>query len=154
MKERYELQVFEEGGWATSWTGEYTGWMEDRVAGGDREEGLKYRCFDTVTSRVVSEWDPEAKTWTEVSGEITVRQTLEDEVTGTSLGVEVECKPGGITLKADDHGDSCTVPGDGEVVFIEFRDGQLWVRVWADVNQEDPISISLEGARESNRRDG
>jgi hypothetical protein len=123
---------------------------------------MKYRCFDEVTSCVVSEWDPETKAWTEnpdpwtsvetSEREATVRQTLEDEVTGTSLAVEVSCRPGGITLKADDHGDKCTDPGDGEVVFIEFRDGKLWVRVWADVNQEDPThAICLEGARESRR---
>ena len=161
MNERFKLQVLD-GSWRTVLSGQHTAWMEDEVSGRLNPPTMKYRCFDEVTSCVVSEWDPEARTWTEnpdpwtsvetSEQEATVRQTLEDEVTGTSIAVQVSCKPGGITLKADDHGDKCTDPGDGEVVFIEFRDGKVWVRVWADVNQEDPThSICLEGARESFR---
>lgn len=164
MTERFKLQVQDQdGSWRTVLSGDYTEWLQEQVTKGYLTPvTMHYRCFDEVTSRVVSEWDPETKTWTEnpdpwtsvetSEREATVRQTLEDEVTGTSLAVEVSCRPGGITLKADDHGDKCTDPGDGEVVFIEFRDGKLWVRVWADVNQEDPThAICLEGARESRR---
>ena len=35
----------------------------------------------------------------------------------------------------------------GRVVWVEFYDGKWWVRVWADINQEDPThSIDLSGA--------
>ena len=36
---------------------------------------------------------------------------------------------------------------NGRVVWVEFYDGKWWLRVWADINQEDPThSIDLSGA--------
>jgi len=43
----------------------------------------------------------------------------------------------------------------GRVVWVEFYDGKWWVRVWADINQEDPThNIDLSGALESAREEG
>ena len=42
--------------------------------------------------------------------------------------------------------------GDGRTVLVEFYDGTWWVRVWADINQEDPTHvINLSGAQETCR---
>ncbi len=42
----------------------------------------------------------------------------------------------------------------GSVVWVEFHDGKWWVRVWADINQEDPThNIDLSGALESAREE-
>ena len=36
---------------------------------------------------------------------------------------------------------------NGRVVWVEFYEGKWWVRVWADINKEDPThSIDLSGA--------
>jgi len=46
----------------------------------------------------------------------------------------------------------CNTRGGGPVL-VENREGIPYVVVWADVNEEEPTHvISLEGARESNRR--
>lgn len=42
--------------------------------------------------------------------------------------------------------------GDGRTVLVEFYDGKWWVRVWADINQEDPTHvIDMSGALELHR---
>lgn len=42
--------------------------------------------------------------------------------------------------------------GDGFPILIELHGGELLVRLWADINQEDPTHcISMEGARENAR---
>lgn len=41
----------------------------------------------------------------------------------------------------------------GSVVWIEFYNGKWWVRVWADINEEDPThSIDLSGAMDTARK--
>ena len=45
-----------------------------------------------------------------------------------------------------------TEEGDGRTVLIEFYEGKWWVRVWADINQEDPTHIiDLSGAEHGKR---
>jgi hypothetical protein len=42
--------------------------------------------------------------------------------------------------------------GDGRTVLVEFYQGRWWVRVWADINQEDPTHvIDLSGALHEHR---
>jgi len=43
----------------------------------------------------------------------------------------------------------------GAIAYIEFYEGKYTLRVWADINQEDPThSIDLSGAYESERLEG
>lgn len=162
--ERFELQVREEGGWVTSLTGTYTGWLLDRISGGDREEGLEYRIYDSVTHQVMSVWNSETEQWDEcptltpeegVIPEVTVQQTLadvHDEGDERRIAVEALCTRHGISLRVQGHGDKTSPEGHGMPVLVELQDGEVWVHVWADVNQEDPThSISLAGARDSCR---
>jgi hypothetical protein len=47
----------------------------------------------------------------------------------------------------------CGSVGDDSPIYLEFYDGKWWLRVWSDINQEDPThSIDMSGALESNRR--
>lgn len=42
--------------------------------------------------------------------------------------------------------------GDGRTVLVEFYDDKWWVRVWADINQEDPTHIiDMSRALQTNR---
>ena len=42
--------------------------------------------------------------------------------------------------------------GNGRTVLVEFYDDKWWVRVWADINQEDPTHIiDMSRALEHNR---
>jgi hypothetical protein len=60
-----------------------------------------------------------------------------------SYGSDIEIQPDGYT---GIHGSGCPV-------LIELWNDELRVVVWGDVNQEDPTHIiSLEGAKESNRK--
>ena len=45
-----------------------------------------------------------------------------------------------------------TTEENGAVAYVEFYEGKYWLRVWADINQEDPThSIDLSAAHENNR---
>ena len=71
------------------------------------------------------------------------------EVSGT-----IEINQLGIFLKFDGYGNCNSEENDGEVIWIEFYEGELRVLVWGDINKEDATHrISLEGALESKRKD-
>ena len=77
---------------------------------------------------------------------------LHDDVTGQDINVKLVVQSTGIELIAEGHGDKTSEEGHGTPVWIEFRDGELKLHAWADINQEDPThDISLAGARESCR---
>lgn len=64
--------------------------------------------------------------------------------------IVVNCN--GISIRLAGYGDCSSKKGYGEPIFIEHYEGKLWVRAWADINQEDPThSIDMEGAREDAR---
>ena len=43
---------------------------------------------------------------------------------------------------------------DGTVILVEFYEGRWWLRVWADINDEDPTHIiDLSGAELEHRND-
>lgn len=93
----------------------------------------------------------------DVDGIFTVRSNLIDYSTNrkkpSKLPIRIEVDNQGVTVKAEGYGDAGTVDGEGAPVFLEWYDGRLWLRVWADINSEDPThNICLEGARESARR--
>jgi hypothetical protein len=53
---------------------------------------------------------------------------------------------------ADGYGDSCSQDGYGSAVVIENKSGVLTLYVYNDINEQEPIVISLENAKESNRK--
>ena len=49
----------------------------------------------------------------------------------------------------------CGSVGDDSPIYLEYYEGKWWLRVWADINQEDPThSIDMSGALESRRNVG
>ncbi len=61
--------------------------------------------------------------------------------------------PGTLGVQITDLG-TLTDREGGSAVWVEFHDGKWWVRVWADINQEDPThNIALSGALESAREE-
>jgi len=59
----------------------------------------------------------------------------------------------GLEIRADGYGDKGSTPGYGSVLYLELDNNELVLRVWADINQEDPThTIRLGTARESERR--
>ncbi len=47
----------------------------------------------------------------------------------------------------------CGSDGDDSAVCLEYYQGKWWLRVWSDINQEDPThSIDMSGALHSARR--
>lgn len=46
----------------------------------------------------------------------------------------------------------CGSEGDDSAIYLEYYNGKWWLRVWADINQEDPThSIDMSGALRSSR---
>jgi hypothetical protein len=77
----------------------------------------------------------------------------EDDATGEIKG-EVRIDLRGITIRIDGYGDAATMNGYGSPILIEHYNGELVIRLWADINQEDPThAIDLEGAKESMREE-
>jgi hypothetical protein len=57
-----------------------------------------------------------------------------------------------LIIRVDGHGDFHSPNGQGELIYLEHYDGKLILRVWADINQEDPThTIDLSGALETAR---
>jgi hypothetical protein len=149
--ERYALERKSEGEWEVVETGGFTGWLEDLVLNGRLPSDDEYRTYDTALDAPVSVWNEETGTWISAH-EITIEQFLHDETTDTAIVVKLHCTERGIELIAPGHGDNTSEEGHGTPVWIEFRDGELWVRVWGNIGQEDPTHrIGLAGARESCR---
>lgn len=73
--------------------------------------------------------------------------------------LEITLADEGIEINFPGHGVKTLEPGPPEMgqggpVYIEYRSGVPHLLVWADINQEEPThSISLAGARESNRKE-
>ena len=66
----------------------------------------------------------------------------------------IEIGPGGVEIFFEGHGTCCMQPGKGSLIFIEVYEGRLVMRIWADINSEDPTHvIDLEGSREAARTD-
>lgn len=74
--------------------------------------------------------------------------TLVDQATGQELQGTMTHGTF-ITLSFDGYGDKSSMPGTGSPVLIELWDGQLRVCLWPDINNEEPVCHSLEGAREA-----
>jgi len=57
-----------------------------------------------------------------------------------------------ICFIAEGYGDFCSQDGQGYSVMIENHAGELKVYIWDDINNMEPKVISLENARESQRK--
>jgi hypothetical protein len=85
---------------------------------------------------------------------IPIRQTLHDQEGDKTLDATIETTTLGIELRFTGYGD-CATEGCGCPIFVEFYEGKLWLRVWADINQEDPTHcIDMSGALITNRKNG
>lgn len=83
-----------------------------------------------------------------------VQELLRDQEGEGIVLAKIESSELGIELSFDGYGDCASSDNHGTPVFIEFYEGKLWLRVWADINQEDPTHcIDLSGALVSNRRE-
>jgi len=71
---------------------------------------------------------------------------------GTIKG-EIRILPQAISVRVDGYGDCGTENGYGCPIYIEHYDGKLSVRLWSDINHEDPThAVDMEGARETERK--
>jgi hypothetical protein len=69
-------------------------------------------------------------------------------------GVKVEFEPQGISIAIEGYGESSAIPGHGRPILVEQLRGTIYVKVWSDINEEDPLyNINMACARESARRD-
>lgn len=60
----------------------------------------------------------------------------------------------GLGIGVMGYGDQDSADGFGEPIYLEFYEGKLVLRVWADINQSDPTHvIDLEGARLTARKE-
>ena len=82
-----------------------------------------------------------------------MRLCLEDQAdTGKVVHIIVEFEGGQICIRPQGYGDRTSPDGQGFPIVVELIDGEVRVAVWPDINEEEPVLISLEGARESKRR--
>ncbi len=72
----------------------------------------------------------------------------------SSIAGKITITPMGVFLSFDYHGEKTAAEGHGQPVMVEFHEGQVKVRVWSDINQEDATHVvSLDKAREVYRKD-
>jgi hypothetical protein len=79
---------------------------------------------------------------------------LFDEEAGDEISGNFDSKNNlGVAIFFDGYGDCTSQDDSGTPVYIEKFDGKLQVRIYADINSEDPThNISLEGARLEKRK--
>lgn len=66
--------------------------------------------------------------------------------------LEIAPNGAGLFIHVDGYGDKCSKDGSGLVVGLDYFEGKLTVRVWADINNENAThNIDLEGASENKR---
>ena len=70
------------------------------------------------------------------------------------IPVEICSTYSGIFIRVKGYGDCSSADGYGCPIWIEFYEGKLMVRLWSDINSEDPTnSVSMEGALETARKE-
>ena len=61
---------------------------------------------------------------------------------------------GQLAIKVKGLGDQYSADGEGVPILLEVFEGRVLLRVWSDINKEDPTHvIDLSGAREDARLD-
>ncbi len=68
-----------------------------------------------------------------------------------SLNVRVAADSSTISIFPEGYGDFGSADGHGCPVFLELYEGRLRLIVFADINEQDPTIIELDGAREERR---
>ena len=59
----------------------------------------------------------------------------------------------GVNIQLSGHSDYCSVDDSGFVGLIENYDGEVYVRVYGDINSEEPTAtVSFDGALVENRK--
>ena len=56
--------------------------------------------------------------------------------------------PGGLEIGVAGYGESAAPDGAGMPIYVDLEGDHPRVHVWGDINNEDPTTISLEGAQE------
>ena len=70
------------------------------------------------------------------------------------LTVKVKADAQGVYVQPEGYGDMDADIGAGCPVVIEYKDGEPFVVIWGDINNEEPThNISLAGAKESLRKE-
>jgi hypothetical protein len=84
-----------------------------------------------------------------------VKQTIIDyETHEHKLEVEAQLNALGVGIGIEGHGDCSSEDGYGIPIFLELYDGKVMLRVWTDINNEDPTYvIDMSGALETNRNE-
>lgn len=75
-----------------------------------------------------------------------------DRLKGREISGDIEVDDDGISIRFDGYGTKTAIGNEGQPIYIEIWDDQLSLRVWDDINEEDPVSISLEEAKIENYR--
>lgn len=93
----------------------------------------------------------------ECAEEVTTAETpfvLTDPSGAGRLGGKISAGEG-LNVFLDGFGTAGVASGFGALIYLEFYEGKPMLRVWADINQEDPThTIDLSGAMEARRKDG
>lgn len=83
--------------------------------------------------------------------ENTMKYTVKDPVSGKELEINVSAMGGILEIRPVGYGEPDATDGHGSPVFLDYYDSKLTVRISPDINTENQISHSLEGAREDQR---
>ena len=65
-----------------------------------------------------------------------------------SLPIKIVSNDSAISIFPDGYGDFGSTPGHGCPVFLELYQGRLRLIVFPDINNQEPIIIDLEAARD------
>lgn len=58
----------------------------------------------------------------------------------------------GLEIRISGYSDCCSQDSEGVPIYLEKCNGEMYLRVFSDINSEEPThSISLKNARDSNR---
>ncbi len=71
-----------------------------------------------------------------------------DPESSATLQVKVTCDDSSISIFPNGYGDCGSEPGYGCPVFLELYQGHLRLIVFQDINEQNPVIIDLENARE------
>jgi len=80
-----------------------------------------------------------------------MQMTFEIHDGDTSLQITVNDDGGSLNIFPKGYGDFSSKDGHGQPIFIEFWEGRLRAVAWTNINEQDPVVIDLEAAKETNR---
>lgn len=114
----------------------------------DRLNGLSidYQVIDAIDGTFVV-------LWSELSdADCRIPFSLQDEVTGDTRKGYIDTNGLGVGVHIEGFGDRYSDDNDGTPLYIESYGGNVQVRVYGDINVEDPTQvINLEAAKLENR---